>query len=95
MCNRKRLWQAHVGRRELLTTFLPPFAAGMDAGAQAVMVSYNEIDGAPNANSHYLLTDITRNRAGGAHAMQSRAQHCCSKRAAVVCSFCDLSLCAL
>lgn len=34
---------AHVGQREVLTTFLPPFAAGMDAGAQALMVSYNEV----------------------------------------------------
>ena len=25
---------AHVGRREVLTTFVPPFAAGMEAGAQ-------------------------------------------------------------
>ena len=27
---------AHVGQREILTTFLPPFAAGMDAGAQVI-----------------------------------------------------------
>ena len=56
---------AHVGRRELLTTFVPPFAAGMDAGAQALMVSYNEIDGEPNANSDYLLTQVPRGLVGG------------------------------
>eukprot|EP01048_Picozoa_sp_COSAG05_P016807 COSAG05_NODE_2214_length_3381_cov_2.489945_3_plen_621_part_00 len=56
---------AHVGRRELLTTFVPPFVAGMEAGAQAMMVSYNEIDGEPNAQSQYLLTDIPRNQVGG------------------------------
>ena len=30
---------AHVGRREVLSTFMPPFSAGMEAGAQALMVS--------------------------------------------------------
>ena len=56
---------AHVGRRELLTTFIPPFAQGMDAGAQAVMVSYNEVDGEVNAASKFMLTDIIRGRYGG------------------------------
>jgi hypothetical protein len=28
-----------MGKREMLSTFMPPFAAGMDAGAQALMVS--------------------------------------------------------
>eukprot|EP00041_Stephanoeca_diplocostata_P038533 m.1523208 g.1523208 ORF g.1523208 m.1523208 type:complete len:962 (+) comp25232_c0_seq4:137-3022(+) len=56
---------AHLGKRELLSTFVPPFAAAIDAGAQAVMVSYNVIDGEANAGSRYLLTDILRNRIGG------------------------------
>ena len=56
---------AHVGQREILTTFLPPFAAGMEAGAQALMVSYNEVDGLPNAKSNYLLTELPRHLAGG------------------------------
>lgn len=30
---------AHMGKRELLSDFLPPFTAGFEAGAQAVMVS--------------------------------------------------------
>ena len=30
---------AHVGRREVLSTFMSPFSAGMEAGAQALMVS--------------------------------------------------------
>jgi beta-glucosidase-like glycosyl hydrolase len=38
---------------------------GMEAGAQAVMVSYNEIDGEPNAQSKYLLTSIPRDQVGG------------------------------
>jgi beta-glucosidase len=54
---------AHVGRRELLTTFLPPFVAAMEAGAQAAMVSYNEVDGEPNAASAYLLSDLLRHGA--------------------------------
>ena len=56
---------AHLGRREVLTTFVPPFAAGMEAGALAMMVSYNEIDGEPNAQSNYLLTQIPREQVGG------------------------------
>jgi beta-glucosidase len=55
----------HMGKRELLSTFIPPFAAGMEAGAQAMMVSYNEIDGEPNAGSDYMLTQIPRNNIGG------------------------------
>ena len=51
---------AHLGRRELLTTFVPPFVAGMEAGALAMMVSYNEVDGMQNAANEYLLTDIPR-----------------------------------
>lgn len=56
---------AHIGKRELLSTFIPPFSAGMEAGAQAVMVSYNEIDGEVNAGSNYMLTEIPRNQVGG------------------------------
>ena len=55
----------HGGRREILSTFLPSFSAALDAGAQALMVSYNEIDGEPNAASSFLLTSILRNRTGG------------------------------
>ena len=29
---------AHMGKRELLSDFIPPFTAGFEAGAQAVMV---------------------------------------------------------
>ena len=34
-----------------MTRFLPPFAEAIDAGARAVMASYNEVDGEPNAGS--------------------------------------------
>lgn len=56
---------AHIGKRELLSDFIPPFIEGMDAGAQAVMVSYNEIDGEVNAASDFLLTQIPRNSYNG------------------------------
>jgi beta-glucosidase len=46
---------AHVGRRELLTTFLPPFSAGMEAGAQAMMVSYR----------HHTIIAVRRSQVRG------------------------------
>lgn len=63
---------AHVGRREVLTTFIPPFSAGMEAGAQALMVSYNEIDGEPNAQSKYLLTSIPRDQVDGCASRRNK-----------------------
>jgi beta-glucosidase len=41
--------------------YLPPYKAGIDAGAYTVMASFNEIGGIPASGSKYLLTDILRN----------------------------------
>jgi hypothetical protein len=40
--------------------YLPVFAAGVAAGAQGVMPSYNSIDGVPVAADKWLLTDMLR-----------------------------------
>lgn len=50
----------HAGIREIQTVFLPPFRAGVDAGASSVMASYNAIDSVPCAADHWLLTDLLR-----------------------------------
>jgi beta-glucosidase len=51
---------AHAGIHEIQTVFLPPFQAGVDAGASSIMASYNAIDSVPCAADHWLLTDVLR-----------------------------------
>jgi len=50
----------YAGPREIQTIFLPPFRAGIAAGASSVMSSYNAIDSVPLAADHRLLTDVLR-----------------------------------
>jgi beta-glucosidase len=54
----------HVGARELNEVFLPPFKAGVDAGARSMVVSYNSIDGVPNIANRWLMTDLLRTQWG-------------------------------
>lgn len=55
---------AHVGERELREISNPSFQAGIQAGAQSIMASYNEIDGVPCHVNHHLLTGILREEWG-------------------------------
>ena len=56
---------ASISERVLRNTFFPPFAAAIQrANAQAVMASYNEIDGLPSHANHWLLQDILRKEMG-------------------------------
>lgn len=55
---------AHVGTREMEEAILPPFRMAINAGAQSVMSSYNEIDGVPSVANPHLLTEVLRNRWG-------------------------------
>ncbi len=43
---------------------MPPYKAGIDAGALTLMASFNEIGGIPASGSKQLLTDILRNEWG-------------------------------
>jgi beta-glucosidase len=54
----------HVGARELNEVFLPPFKAGVDAGARSITCSYNSIDGLPTIANRWLLTDLLRTQWG-------------------------------
>jgi beta-glucosidase len=54
----------HAGMRELQTVFLPPFKAGVKAGAVSLMASYNSVDGVPCAGNAWLLTDLLRGQWG-------------------------------
>ena len=44
--------------------YLPPYKAGVEAGAHTLMASFNEIGGIPASGSKYLLNDILRDEWG-------------------------------
>lgn len=52
---------AQLPERVLREVFLPPFERAIgQAGALAVMASYNEIDGVPSHSNRWLLTEVLR-----------------------------------
>jgi beta-glucosidase len=53
-----------VPLRMLRDVYLPPFKAGVDAGAATFMSGFNDLDGVPATANQYLLTDILRNEWG-------------------------------
>jgi beta-glucosidase len=53
-----------MSKRQFLDMYLPPYKAGIDAGAMSVMSSFNEFDGVPATGSKYLLTDVLRKQLG-------------------------------
>ena len=53
---------ANVGERTMWEVYLPPFEAAIRAGVGSLMASFNEIDGTPAHASHWLLTDVLRDR---------------------------------
>ena len=53
-----------VGERDLRECFLPPFRRAIEAGAGAVMTSYNSIDGVPTTCNESLLTGVLRDEWG-------------------------------
>lgn len=54
----------HAGMREVQTVFLPPFKAGIRAGAVSLMASYNSVDGVPSAANAWLMNDLLRSQWG-------------------------------
>ncbi|HET9445148.1 MAG TPA: glycoside hydrolase family 3 N-terminal domain-containing protein, partial [Steroidobacteraceae bacterium] len=56
---------ANISERILREVFFPPFLAAVERGnAQAVMPSYNEIDGIPSHTNRWLLQDVLRGEMG-------------------------------
>jgi beta-glucosidase len=53
---------ANIGERSMWEVYLPPFEAAVRAGVGSLMASFNEIDGTPAHASHWLLTDVLRDR---------------------------------
>jgi beta-glucosidase len=56
--------EAQLPIRYLQDVLLPPYAAGIDAGAATVMVNSGSINNIPATASHYLLTEQLRDRLG-------------------------------
>ncbi|MGV6946346.1 beta-glucosidase BglX [Sphingobacterium kyonggiense] len=42
--------------------YLPPYKAALDAGAQSIMTSFNDINGVPATANKWLLTDLLRDQ---------------------------------
>ena len=53
-----------MGKRTLLSEYIPQFKSAVEAGAGSVMTSYNSIDGIPCTCNSYLLTNVLRNQWG-------------------------------
>jgi beta-glucosidase len=53
-----------IDERTLHEIYLPPFKAGIDAGAQAVMTSYNLLNGEWCGQSAYVINGILRTQLG-------------------------------
>lgn len=49
-----------MSERAFREYYLPPYAAGIAAGAATVMTSFNDLDGVPATGSKWLMTDILR-----------------------------------
>jgi beta-glucosidase len=53
-----------MSERVFRDVYLPPYAAGVKAGAMTVMTSFNELDGIPATAHPWLLQDILRGELG-------------------------------
>ncbi len=53
-----------ISERSLREVYLPPFKAGVDAGAGAVMCAYHAVNGVPCACNKWLLTDLLKKEMG-------------------------------
>lgn len=49
-----------MSRWRMLNEYLPPYRAGVAAGAASVMTSFNEVDGLPATGNKWLLTTLLR-----------------------------------
>lgn len=67
--------QAVIGKRALFSEYIPQFKRIIkEANVGSIMTSYNSIDGEPSTGSHYLLTEVLRDRWGFNGAIYSDLQ---------------------
>jgi beta-glucosidase len=53
-----------ISAQRLWEMYLPPYEAGVKAGAATVMSAFNDLNGVPTSANHEMLTEILRNRWG-------------------------------
>jgi beta-glucosidase len=61
---RRRTSNSIVDERALHELYLPAFKAGIDAGAMAVMTSYNQVNGEWAGQSSYVISNLLRKQLG-------------------------------
>ena len=55
---------ADMSPQTLQDVYLPPFRAGVEAGAATVMSAFNDVNGVPATANRYLLKDVLREQFG-------------------------------
>lgn len=53
-----------ISRQTLWDTYMPPYEAGVKAGAATLMSCFNNISGIPGTGNHYILTDVLKEKWG-------------------------------
>lgn len=53
-----------ISNQTLWETFMPPFEAGIKAGAATVMSGFNDISGVPASANYYTLTEVLKKKWG-------------------------------
>ena len=53
---------SEISKQTLWNTYLPPFEAGVKAGAATLMSAFNDISGVPASSNHYILTDVLKDK---------------------------------
>ena len=51
-----------ISRQTLWDTYMPPYEAGIKAGAATVMSCFNDISGTPGSANPYILTEVLKER---------------------------------
>lgn len=51
-----------ISNQTLWDTYIPPYEAGVKAGAATLMSSFNDICGTPGSANHYTMTEILKDR---------------------------------
>ncbi len=68
ICNETEFYRRRsnsiVDERALHEIYMPPFKAGINAGAAYIMASYNQVNGEWTGQNSYLLKDLLRNELG-------------------------------
>jgi len=56
--------EADLGKRKLLSYFLPPFERAAKSGCMSFMTGYQSIEGVPSTANRWLLTDVLKEQWG-------------------------------